>query len=222
MFCIFYSRCRGLVCNVCMGLPCVHVLVILIVFSCGCTSLTCIVEPRRKKACLWVYDQVMLNPIFSATWTSWNTEVSHVVRSATTLYRKQSTGAMISLRARAMAQAGLRLCCSHATNQGLSRRCPYYTVNSRDGWVDTMRCSRKFCQRGFTFDNVFFVVEGRENPNTTIPKIECWLGGFVIFYGIRGPVLLRNPMFNYFTGGSGPYSGSAHGQRMSSADNICK
>ena len=31
-----------------------------------------------------------------------------------------------------------------------------------------MRGSRKFCQRGFNFDNVFLVNEGREGPSTTI------------------------------------------------------
>ena len=31
-----------------------------------------------------------------------------------------------------------------------------------------MRGSRKFCQRGSSFDNVFFVEEGREDPNTTL------------------------------------------------------
>ena len=32
-----------------------------------------------------------------------------------------------------------------------------------------MRGSRKFCQSGSNFDNVFFLVdEGREDPNTTI------------------------------------------------------
>ena len=32
-----------------------------------------------------------------------------------------------------------------------------------------MRGSRKFCQRGFNFDNVFFLVDqGRKVPNTTI------------------------------------------------------
>ena len=37
------------------------------------------------------------------------------------------------------------------------------------------------------------------------PKIECWLSSFVIFSG-SGPVLLRNPILLYFSGGgwSGP------------------
>ena len=32
----------------------------------------------------------------------------------------------------------------------------------------TMRGSRKFCQRGSKFDNVFFFNEGREDLNTTM------------------------------------------------------
>ena len=31
-----------------------------------------------------------------------------------------------------------------------------------------MRGSRKFCQRGSTFDTVFLADEGKEDPNTTI------------------------------------------------------
>ena len=31
-----------------------------------------------------------------------------------------------------------------------------------------MRGSRKFCQRGSKFDNFFLVVDGIEDPNTTI------------------------------------------------------
>ena len=43
------------------------------------------------------------------------------------------------------------------------------------------------------------------------PNIECWLGSFVIFRGSR-PVLLRNPIFCDFSGGSEPcpHSGSTH------------
>ena len=35
-----------------------------------------------------------------------------------------------------------------------------------------MRGSRKFCQRGSTFDNIgfFLVTEGKEDPNTTISR----------------------------------------------------
>ena len=33
-----------------------------------------------------------------------------------------------------------------------------------------MRGSRLFFQRGFNFDNVFLVDEGREDPNSTILK----------------------------------------------------
>ena len=68
-----------------------------------------------------------------------------------------------------------------------------------------MRGSRKFCQRGSNFDNVFFflslVDERKRDPNTTISGaakhhlngvslachvgIEYWFGSFVIFQGIR-------------------------------------
>ena len=34
--------------------------------------------------------------------------------------------------------------------------------------VCSMRGSRKFCQSGSNFDNVFLVYEGREDPSTTI------------------------------------------------------
>ena len=54
--------------------------------------------------------------------------------------------------------------------------------------------------KGSNFDKVYLVVEGREDPNTTIrgpssgPNIECWLGSFVIFRRF-GSVLLRNPIY---------------------------
>ena len=35
-----------------------------------------------------------------------------------------------------------------------------------------MRGSRKFCQRGSNFDNVFLVDEGREDQNTTISGVS--------------------------------------------------
>ena len=38
---------------------------------------------------------------------------------------------------------------------------------NKDSW-DCMRGSRKFCQWGSNFDNVFFVDEGREDPSNTI------------------------------------------------------
>ena len=46
--------------------------------------------------------------------------------------------------------------------------------------MKNMRGSRKFCQRGSKFDNVFYSIsfyvdEGREDPNTTIsgPSSAC-------------------------------------------------
>ena len=36
------------------------------------------------------------------------------------------------------------------------------------GSAKDMHGSRKFCQRGFNFDNIFKVDEGCEDPNTTI------------------------------------------------------
>ena len=33
-----------------------------------------------------------------------------------------------------------------------------------------MRGSRKFCQRGSKFDNIFLVDEGKEDPNTAINR----------------------------------------------------
>ena len=95
-----------------------------------------------------------------------------------------------------------------------------------------MRGSRKFCQRGSKFDNIFFLSWwGDRDPNVTIngpssacqqngvslagrwwPNIGCWLGSFVIFRR-SGPVLLRNTIFLWFFRGSQPpvlSSGSAH------------
>ena len=80
-----------------------------------------------------------------------------------------------------------------------------------------MRGSRKFCQRGSNFDDVFVLDEAREDPNTTIvgaiigppakpmmaQYIDCWLGGFVIFRGSE-TVLLRDPIFFSFSRGGGP------------------
>ena len=88
-----------------------------------------------------------------------------------------------------------------------------------------MRGSRKFCQvDGVCFFFCccccccFLVDEGREDPNTSIsgpyfkwrfagvPMMAqhwIWLGSFVIFRGSR-PVLLRSPIFFYFSRGRGP------------------
>ena len=35
-----------------------------------------------------------------------------------------------------------------------------------------MRGSRKFCQRGSNFDNIFLVDKGREDPSTTISGLS--------------------------------------------------
>ena len=100
-----------------------------------------------------------------------------------------------------------------------------------------MRRSRKFCQRGSNFDNVFCCcffswwweggskyhykraiigppakrhLNGVSLAGPWFPNIECWFCSFVIFSG-SGPVLL----FVIFQRGSGPPapppSGSAHG-----------
>ena len=87
-----------------------------------------------------------------------------------------------------------------------------------------------------TFFFFFLVDEGRKDPNATIsgpaivspppkchlnggslacqcwPNIECWLGSFVIFQGIRVSIA-KKPYICDFSGGSGPPvppSGSAH------------
>ena len=71
-----------------------------------------------------------------------------------------------------------------------------------------MRGSRKFCQRGSNFDNVFLVDEGREDPSNTIsgpssafrwraddgPTMNAGLVALRFFRG-SGPVLLENPLF---------------------------
>ena len=90
-----------------------------------------------------------------------------------------------------------------------------------------MRGSRKFCQRGSKFDNIcflFFVVgEGIEDPDTAIywpssarqqtpfkrcfaggpmmSNIECWLGSFVIFQGIRTSIAKKPYIFCDFSEG---------------------
>ena len=100
-----------------------------------------------------------------------------------------------------------------------------------------MRGSRKFCQRGSNFDNVFLVDERWEDPNTTISRpssarqrnaikmakltmgiqyldgvslacnIECWLGSFVFFLGIWTRNAKKPYIFVIFQGGGG--AGSA-------------
>ena len=91
-------------------------------------------------------------------------------------------------------------------------------------WVQCMRGSRKFCQRGSNFDVFFcccFFSWWREVGSKHLsschcwpasetpfkcwwPNIECWLSSFVILRGFR-PVLLRNPIILwFFRRGSGP------------------
>ena len=92
-----------------------------------------------------------------------------------------------------------------------------------------MRGSREFCQRGSEFETFFLADEGIDNPNITHYKwaiigppakrhlngvslagrrslnIECWLGRFVIFQGIRTSIAKKTYIFGIFQGGgSGP------------------
>ena len=85
---------------------------------------------------------------------------------------------------------------------------------------------QKVLSEGVQIGQLFLVDEGWEDRNTTPtwviieppakrhlygvslagrwwPNIECWHGSFVIFRG-SGPVLLSNPIFFDFSGGSGP------------------
>ena len=69
-----------------------------------------------------------------------------------------------------------------------------------------MRGSGKIFQRGSNSDILFY--EMREDPNSTLvggwwPSIECSLGSFVIFQGIR-TVLLRPLFFAIFQGSPDP------------------
>ena len=98
-----------------------------------------------------------------------------------------------------------------------------------DGISPTMHGSRNFCQWGPNYDKVFFIVdEERDDLNTTKcgplsarqqnaiengvlladwwwPNIECWLGSFVIFQGIRTSSAKKSYIFFIFQGGgSGP------------------
>ena len=97
-----------------------------------------------------------------------------------------------------------------------------------------MRGSRKFLQMGSNFKNVFFpntAKFGHHRPASRRhlngvslaerwwPNIECWLGSFVIFQGIRTSIAKKPFIFVIFQGGGGgldpfvvphPPSGSAH------------
>ena len=103
----------------------------------------------------------------------------------------------------------------------------WYLWHMRKTFNPHMHGSRKFSQRGSTFDSIL-VVELREDPNTTIlkrtiisppakshingvslayrrwPKIESWLGSFVIFQGIRTSIAKKPYIFVIFHGRSGP------------------
>ena len=101
-----------------------------------------------------------------------------------------------------------------------------YTVTDKFKAVYSMRGSRKFCQRGSKFDNVFFSwwgdrgskyhykwaiigppVKRHLNDVSLVgrwwPNIECWLGIFVIFRGIRTSIAKKPNIFVIFQGGGG-------------------
>ena len=87
-----------------------------------------------------------------------------------------------------------------------------------------MRRSRKFCQRGSNSDRVFLTRRnriqitlklghhrpaGKRHLNGILLacpwwlNIECWLGSFVIFKGIRTSIAKRPYIFVIFQGGGG-------------------
>ena len=75
--------------------------------------------------------------------------------------------------------------------------------------------------RGCPTQNIFLVYKGKEDPNTTKsgsssahqrPNVECWLGSFVIFHGIRTSIdkePYRFVIFQVRSGSPPPPSGSA-------------
>ena len=82
-----------------------------------------------------------------------------------------------------------------------------------------MRGCTKFCQRGFNFDNTFFLFfffclirGGRIKIHVPLlacrwwPDIECWLGSFVTFQGIRTSIAKKPYIFQIFQGGPDPLS----------------
>ena len=104
--------------------------------------------------------------------------------------------------------------------------------------IVSMRGSRKLCQRGSNFTSFLGFLEGRDDPSKyhykramiglsakrhlngvwlacrQWPKIEFWLGSFVIFQGIRTRFAKKPYVFVIFQEGSRlpvPPSGSAHG-----------
>ena len=91
-----------------------------------------------------------------------------------------------------------------------------------------MRGSRKFCQSGLTLTTFFFRWWGVEGSKYHYkqaiiglpvslacqwwPNIECWLGSFVIFQGIRTSIAKKPYIVVIFQVGTDPLSpsGSAH------------
>ena len=121
---------------------------------------------------------------------------------------------------------------------------PYVSVQYCHNCSNTMRGSRKLCQRGF--DDFFFIVEavmneGREergfkycykqasiSPSAKRhlngvslagqwwPNIEFWLGSFMVVQGIRNSITKKPYIFVIFQWGDPlpPPSGSAHEYRL--------
>ena len=79
-----------------------------------------------------------------------------------------------------------------------------------------MRGSKKFCQRGSNFDNVFFlfVLFCLVNSNASIsgPSSTCqfWFGSFVIFQWIRTSIAKKSYFCNCSIPPPPPTSGSVH------------
>ena len=96
-------------------------------------------------------------------------------------------------------------------------------------WINFMRGSRKFCQRGFKLNVFFFYfswwgdresqyhykcvimgpsakrhLNGASLTGRRWLNVECWLGSFVIFQGIRTSIAMKeNLYFCDFSGGGG-------------------
>ena len=108
----------------------------------------------------------------------------------------------------------------------------FICITNYKKYAHIMRGSRKFCQMGSKFDNVFFsffVDEGVEDPKVHYkwaiigplakrnldgvslagrwwPNIDCWLASFVIFQRIRTSIAIKPDIFVIFQGGSKPLS----------------
>ena len=61
---------------------------------------------------------------------------------------------------------------SRATTVNIALTVHIFTEKQSRQSNKLMRGSRKFCQRGSNFDNVFLVDEGREDPNATISVLS--------------------------------------------------